>query len=73
MTTYLTEELRNVLDRSDDLTVRLYDALNQRAYVVVPEAVFERMCSLTDDEDITAAKLYPHVAKLIAGDGVGAV
>lgn len=71
MTTRLTEDLRDILNSTNDLTVRLYDEREQRAYVVVPEAIFERMCTLTDDDDITAANLYPHVGKLIGREGVG--
>jgi hypothetical protein len=71
MTTRLTEDLRDILDYNNDLTLRLYDERNQRAYVVVPEAVFERMVSLTDDEEIMGANLYPHVGKLLAHDGLG--
>ena len=71
MTTHLTEDLRDILDHSQDLTLRLYDERNQRAYVVLPEAVFERMVSLTDDDEIAGANLYSHVGKLLAHDGLG--
>ena len=71
MTTRLTEDMRDILENTQDLTVRLYDDRNQRAYVVVPEAIFERMVSLTEDEDLPTGNLYPHLAKLLSHDGLG--
>lgn len=68
MTTRLTEDLRDILNSTNDLTLRLYDDLDKRTYVVVPEAVFERLCASSDDD--MHAKLYPHLGKLIARDGL---
>jgi hypothetical protein len=69
MTIRLTEDLRDILNSTNDLTLRLYDDHDQRAYVVVPEAIFERMCASSADDQ--HAKLYPHIGKLIAMGGLG--
>jgi hypothetical protein len=70
MTTRLTEDLRDILHSNNYEPLRLYDDKDQRAYVVVSEAIFERLCATSDDDHI--AMIYPHIGKLIAMDGLGA-
>lgn len=61
MVARLTDDLRAVLANSLDGTARLYDDRTDSAYVVIPESVYERLCSLLDDDG------YDHVIKSLCG------
>ncbi|MBX7105082.1 MAG: hypothetical protein K1X57_13435 [Gemmataceae bacterium] len=65
MTMRLTDDIRRAVDASPNETVRLYDDRQDRAFVVVPEAVFEKLCDLADCDD------YHHVTKAMCPGGIG--
>ena len=68
VTVRLPDELRETVNQSTSMLLRLYDDLNDVAYVVVPETLFERLALL--DEDNPELKLqYDHVAKILAVSG----
>lgn len=66
----ISDELRDAIQGTRDLTVRLYDAKNDVAYVLIPEAVYERLCTASDEHLIHESQ-YAHVAKLLGPDGLG--
>lgn len=70
ITMRLPAELRDAVAQSADLMLRLYDDQNDLAYVVVPEALFERLAVIDDSNPLMELQ-YAHVSKALGPDGLG--
>lgn len=70
MTIRMSNELRDAIASTNDLSVRLYDSQNERAYVVIPEELYERLCALVDTDEVLEPQ-YAHVGKLLDQTGLG--
>jgi len=66
----LPAELREAVAESTDLMLRLYDDQNDTAYVVVPEALFERLAVIEESNPLMQLQ-YAHVSKALGPDGLG--
>lgn len=71
MTLPISEELRAAVANDPTMMVRLYDDRAEAAYVVIPEAVYERLSALFD-ENPAGSPHYRHIGKLIGSGELGA-
>ena len=73
MAVRLSDEMREAVEAEQGLGLRVFDDKSDAGYVLVPEAIFERLSMLLNEDEYAGENRYPHMPKLIGRRGLGTI
>ncbi len=73
MAVRISDELREAVEAEPGIGLRMFDDKTDAGYVLVPEAIFERLWTLLDESEYEGGDRYRHMPKLIGRRGLGAL